>query len=80
MTDFLKNSSIPGLGWANRPVFQLGEKSLAIPMSVHRASREKLVSEMKARGISRGVALLRGGEEACYYDSDAEMVYFTTHS
>ena len=75
MTDFIENKKIPGFGWVTRPVFQLGEKNLAIPMSLHRQNRIKLVDQMRKRNVHTGVALIRGGDEQCYYDSDSEMLF-----
>jgi hypothetical protein len=71
------NSAIPGLGWAKvkKPVFQIGPKTLAIPMSLHLAARKKVVGIMASRGVSSGIALFKGGEQQNQYDSDTELVF-----
>mgnify|MGYP001946365566 CR=1 FL=1 len=55
--------------------FQLGVKTLQIPMSLHRASREKLCAEMKKAGVEDGVVLLEGGKQLNQYDTDTEPVF-----
>jgi Xaa-Pro dipeptidase len=70
-----KSKSVPGLGWTSKPVFQLGEKTLAIPMSLHKSARQKLVNLMLDRSANKGVILVKGGEESCYYDSDTEHLF-----
>lgn len=68
-------TAIPGQGWAT-PVFQLGRgKTLAIPMTVHAAAREKLVQILNSRGTTAGIVLLQGGEEQNQYDTDTEPVF-----
>lgn len=70
-------SAIPGLGWANvtNPVFQIGPKTLAVPMSLHLAARKKVVAIMASRGANSGIALFKGGEQQNQYDSDTEIVF-----
>jgi hypothetical protein len=71
-----QNLSKPGAGWASNAVFQMGRgKTLAIPMSVHESARRKLVEAFAAKGITSGVALLKGGEEQNMYDTDAELLF-----
>ena len=65
---------IIGFGWS-KPVFQLGEKTLAVPMSLHRACRAKVVDMFRARGFTNGVILIKGGEEQNQYDTDIELVF-----
>ena len=68
-------SSFPGLGWAsNMPSFQLGEKTLRIPMTLHKSARLKVVESLKEKSFS-GFVLLSGGEEALRYDSDHELLF-----
>ena len=59
-----RKSDIPGLGWCNNPVFQLGasnkrRKTMVIPMEVHKAARFKLIDEFIKRGIHQGIVLLQ---------------------
>lgn len=68
-----QSKSVPGIGWA-KPIFQLGEKTLAVPMTIHNAARKKLVTMMGQRGGS-GFVLLMGGGELNQYDSDTELVF-----
>ena len=70
-------SAIPGLGWSQLPkTFQLGVNTLAVPMTMHKAARLKLVTEMQKRGAQSGVVLLESGEQTCVYDTDAEVPTF----
>jgi Xaa-Pro dipeptidase len=55
--------------------FQLGKKTLAIPMDLHQASREKLCDEMRKAGVSEGVVLLEGGKQLNQYDTDTEPIF-----
>lgn len=72
MSQFL---SQPGAGWA-QPVFQLAKgKTLPIPMTVHEASRKKLIQLFHQKGISNGVVLLEGGAEQYQYDTDTELLF-----
>ena len=65
--------SKPGAGWG---MFQLAKgKTLPVPMSVHEASRKKLVSFFHDQGIAEGIALFQGGEDQCQYDSDTEILF-----
>ena len=65
--------SKPGAGWG---VFQLAKgKTLPVPMSVHEASRKKLVQFFNNNGINSGIALFQGGDEQCQYDSDTEILF-----
>ena len=71
-------ATTPGYGWSAPGVFQKGKgKTLAIPMSVHAAAREKLCAMMKKApyNCSNGVMLVKGGEDQCQYDSDTELVF-----
>lgn len=72
-------SNTPGAGWAtpSLSVFQLGKgKTLAIPMSTHHASRQKLANLLQVHhGINEGVVLLKGGEEGTQYDSDTDLLF-----
>lgn len=66
----------PGAGWANRAKFQLGKnRTLAVPMDMHKRSRAKLVSLFREHGIHSGVVLLEGGDQQYQYDSDTELVF-----
>lgn len=56
-------------------MFQLGEKTLAVPMTLHRACRAKVVDLFRARGLTSGVILIKGGEEQNQYDTDIELVF-----
>lgn len=71
-------SAVPGQGWA-QPVFQLGERTLEIPMSVHAVARSKLVAELRKTpgGIEApaGVVLIRGGAQKEAYDTDIEELF-----
>ena len=67
---------VPGVGWASS--FQLGKgekKTLRVPMSVHAASRSKVVAALHAAGVVDGVCLLQGGEDWYQYDTDMEGVF-----
>ena len=67
-------NSIPGNGWGTaRPVFQLGRnKTLAVPMEVHKENRTKVVEGFAAKGITTGVVFMKGGEQMNQYDTDIE--------
>ena len=71
------SSAVPGLGWANvkKPVFQIGPKTLAVPMELHLSARKKVAGILNGRGISSGIALFKGGEQETQYDSDTELVF-----
>lgn len=72
----LNMAAIPGLGWANvKPVFQLGERTFAVPMSLHKAARGKICDEMKKRNVNDGVMLFCGGNQKEAYDSDHEPLF-----
>ncbi|KAJ1388680.1 aminopeptidase P, N-terminal domain-containing protein, partial [Ochromonadaceae sp. CCMP2298] len=65
----------PGAGWASSAIFQLGKgRTLAVPMSVHQAARQKLVNAMNKKGAV-GVVLLAGGLQQNQYDTDIELVF-----
>lgn len=69
-------SKLPGEGWTNVGVFQLGKgKTLAVPMEVHQQARKKLVESFKKASISSGIVLLQGGDDQTQYDSDTELVF-----
>ena len=68
-------ASIPGLGWAIKPTFQLGHKTLAVPMKLHLSARLKIIVEMKKQGVSYGLLLFCGGKEKNAYDSDHEILF-----
>lgn len=70
-------SSVPGQGWSTTaPVFQLGKgKTLAIPMTIHAASRIKIRGNFDKQGIKNGICLLRGGVESTQYDTDTEPLF-----
>ena len=44
-------------------------------MTLHRASRAKVLAYFKTRGIENGVILIKGGEEQNQYDTDIELVF-----
>ena len=67
---------VPGVGWAS--AFQLGKgasKTLRIPMTVHAASRQKVMAGLGAKGILDGICLLKGGEDQNQYDTDMEILF-----
>lgn len=67
--------AVPGQGWASNSYFQLAKgKTLAIPMSLHEATRAKLVGLMK-KSVPNGIILIKGGEDSCQYDSDTEILF-----
>ena len=68
-------SSIPGLGWAIKPSFQLGKNTLAVPMKLHLAARLKVIDEMKKKDVLSGLLLFCGGKEKNAYDSDHEILF-----
>ena len=72
-------SSVPGAGWAtpSLSVFQLGKgKTLAIPMTTHASSRQKLVSLLQLHhDVYDGVILLKGGTDGTQYDSDTDLLF-----
>ena len=72
-------SSVPGAGWAtpSLSVFQLGKgKTLAIPMTTHASSRQKLVSLLQLHhDVYDGVILLKGGADGTQYDSDTDLLF-----
>jgi Xaa-Pro dipeptidase len=68
--------NVPGVGWAS--TFQLGKgqkKTLAIPMTLHAAARQKLTDSFADRGMHAGICLLKGGDERYQYDSDTELLF-----
>ena len=44
-------------------------------MSLHLAARKKVVGILDSRGVSSGIALIRGGDQETQYDSDMEPVF-----
>ncbi|CAM9170606.1 unnamed protein product, partial [Ectocarpus fasciculatus] len=44
-------------------------------MTLHRACRAKVVDLFRARGLTSGVILIKGGEEQNQYDTDIELVF-----
>jgi hypothetical protein len=70
-------SAIPGNGWStNAGVFQLGKgKTLAVDLQVHASNRSKLINQMKSKGVTHGIAFIKGGDEAMRYDSDHEILF-----
>uniref|UniRef100_A0A7S0XDB6 Xaa-Pro dipeptidase n=1 Tax=Chromulina nebulosa TaxID=96789 RepID=A0A7S0XDB6_9STRA len=75
MSSTSSSVAIPGYGWS-QPVYQLGkDKTLAIPMSIHESSRNKLITILKSKDITSGIILLRGGEESFIYDTDGENLF-----
>lgn len=44
-------------------------------MDLHKFSREKLIDEMAAKGITTGLVLLQGGEDSNQYETDIELVF-----
>lgn len=72
----MASANIPGLGWsAPSTSFQLGKKTLAIPMTLHAAARIKVRGGYDKRGTKNGICLLRGGDEMYQYDSDIELLF-----
>ena len=67
-----------GYGWAKPGVFQVGRgKTLQVPMEVHASSRAKVVQLLSGEPYraTRGVLLVRGGEEQGVYDTDGEPLF-----
>jgi Xaa-Pro dipeptidase len=54
-------------------MFWAGNKTLKVPMALHRANRERLVERLRARGTADGVVLLRGAQTMNRDDTDHEM-------
>lgn len=75
----MSSITTPGYGWASTGVFQKGtgrSRTLAVPMSIHASSRNKLMDLLSANyDATSGLVLLQGGEEQCVYDSDTELVF-----
>lgn len=69
-------SSIPGQGWTQATIFQLGKnKTLAVNLSFHKNNREKVRNILKSRGVHKGIILLKGGEISNQYDTDHENLF-----
>lgn len=74
----LMSSHTVGYGWAKPGIFQVGRgKTLQVPMEVHASSRAKVVQLLSGApyNVSRGVLLVRGGEEQGVYDTDGEPLF-----
>uniref|UniRef100_U5EJJ7 Xaa-Pro dipeptidase n=1 Tax=Corethrella appendiculata TaxID=1370023 RepID=U5EJJ7_9DIPT len=58
-------------------VYQMGNHTHAIPMSLFRENREKLCTELRRneRLDNKAVVLLQGGESMNLYDTDVEYVF-----
>lgn len=44
-------------------------------MEVHEIARKKVVEKFNEKNVTTGVLLLKGGEERCMYDTDAELLF-----
>lgn len=76
MSTAANTTTLPGLGWAKKPAFyQRGKKTLAVPMSLHEAARNKIVDELNNLNITSGIVLLCGGVQGEAYDTDHEILF-----
>lgn len=59
------------------PVYQMGPNTLAVPMSLFRDNRIKLIEELKKQtGIDdKTYVLLQGGDDISVYDTDVQYVF-----
>lgn len=57
--------------------FQLGEHTLAIPMTLYKENRERVAAELNKvnRLDDKAVLLLQGGDSINHYDTDVEYVF-----
>ena len=57
--------------------FQLGPHTLAIPMSLHRNNRDRLIARLRADDSvpQNAVVFLQGGKESCRDDTDHEHLF-----
>eukprot|EP01041_Mallomonas_annulata_P004171 gene4171-8290_t len=67
--------SVPGLGWANIASFEMGSETLRVPLSIHRHARQRLITNMVARGGLQGIILLCGGKAQTTFDTDGEPIF-----
>lgn len=44
-------------------------------MEVHAMARQKLVQQMRGKGVDAGLILLQGGDDMNQYDTDTEFVF-----
>lgn len=60
-------------------MYQVGQHTLSIPMSMFKENREKVVNALKASGkVSKPAdtyILLQGGESLSLYDTDVDYVF-----
>jgi hypothetical protein len=69
-------SKIPGAGWTSGSYFQMApQKTMAVPMSIHKLSRSKLCDVMESEKVGYGVILLQGGNEISICDTDMEYLF-----
>jgi Xaa-Pro dipeptidase len=56
--------------------FSMGPGTFRVPMSMHAASRRRLVERLRRRGVAeRAVVLLQGGVQPSKYDTDRELLF-----
>lgn len=58
--------------------FQMGPKTLAVPMSMFKDNRSKLVTALKganSNGVANSIVLLEGGDNISLYDTDVDYVF-----
>jgi Xaa-Pro dipeptidase len=59
-------------------VFQMGDNTYPIPMTLYKANRSKVVEELKKEkrlSANGGVVLLQGGNDISHYDTDVDYVF-----
>lgn len=61
----------------SKAAFWMGAKTLAIPMTMFRENREKVISELRKVRTFEGRALivLQGGDNLSLYDTDVDYVF-----
>jgi len=55
--------------------FHRGHDTLRVPFALHEENRARLVREFRARGVTRGIVALKGGEQRTRYSSDNEPLF-----
>jgi Xaa-Pro dipeptidase len=56
--------------------FSVGPRTYHVPMSMHAASRQRLVERLRQRSVpARAVVLLAGGVQRFKYDTDRELLF-----
>lgn len=61
----------------NMANYQMGVKTLQVPMTLFKENREKLIGELKKvqRLDTKAVVLLQGGDNISLYDTDVDYVF-----